>query len=85
MLDNLDKKTVEGFGEEWRRFDQSRLGDAELSDLFDRYFNVFPWSQLPQKAVHCVFHRMAIIPNILNCLKDFWFRLRIAKGTETHD
>ena len=48
---NLDPKTVEGFGDEWSRFDQSRLGDKELQEQFTRYFGIFPWSSLPEDAV----------------------------------
>lgn len=47
---NIDFKTVEGFGEEWAAFDQERLGDAEYNRLFDNYFAVFPWDQLPTNA-----------------------------------
>lgn len=48
---NLDPATVQGFGDEWSRFDQSRLSDAELEDLFQRYFSIFPWGELPREAV----------------------------------
>jgi ubiquinone/menaquinone biosynthesis C-methylase UbiE len=51
MRANLDVKTVEGFGEEWGRFDQSSLNAQELADQFDRYFAVFPWASLPRDAV----------------------------------
>jgi ubiquinone/menaquinone biosynthesis C-methylase UbiE len=48
---NLDAKTVEGFGAEWSRFDQSGLAAKELGDYFDSYFDVFPWDALPPGAV----------------------------------
>jgi SAM-dependent methyltransferase len=48
---NADERTVAGFGDEWTRFDQSALDPAELSELFDRYFHIFPWASLPQGAV----------------------------------
>lgn len=48
---NFDAKVVEGFGDEWERFDQSALDEKELSTMFDNYFNIFPWSQLPKDAV----------------------------------
>src|SRR5688572_10042023 len=51
MIENLDKKVVDGFGDEWSRFDQSALDDAELQQMFDNYFNIFPWETLPEKAV----------------------------------
>jgi SAM-dependent methyltransferase len=47
---NIDVRTVEGFGEEWDSFDQTRLDDAEWRVLFERYFAVFPWDTLPDKA-----------------------------------
>ena len=49
--DNLDRDTVDGFGDEWRRFDQRDVGEAELAALFDAYFAVFPWAALPAGAV----------------------------------
>jgi SAM-dependent methyltransferase len=48
---NLDTKTVEGFGDEWSRFDQSELSAGELSAMFDNYFHIFPWEMLPTDAV----------------------------------
>lgn len=48
---NFDAKVVEGFGDEWERFDQSALDEKELSTMFDNYFNIFPWSRLPKDAV----------------------------------
>ena len=51
MRENLDTRTVEGFGDEWKRFDQSALSEAELNELFDRYFSLFPWEMLPESAV----------------------------------
>jgi SAM-dependent methyltransferase len=51
MNSNLDTKTVEGFGEEWSRFDQTGMNPAEISEQFARYFAVFPWHQLPTNAV----------------------------------
>lgn len=44
---NADKKTIESFGDEWVRFDQSKLSIAELDKAFNEYFAVFPWGLLP--------------------------------------
>ena len=44
---NIDPATVEGFGDEWARFDQSQLSDAECEEMFDAYFRIFPWTNLP--------------------------------------
>lgn len=51
MRTNIDAKVVAGFGDEWSRFDQSALSDAELRKMFDNYFNIFPWDALPPDAV----------------------------------
>lgn len=48
---NLDSTTVEGFGNEWTKFDQSMLPEAELQELFDLYFGIFPWAALPAEPV----------------------------------
>lgn len=44
---NKDIRTVAGFGDEWERFDQTGLSQSELKQLFDKYFGIFPWEQLP--------------------------------------
>jgi len=48
---NLDAKTVEGFGDEWSRFDQTGMSEEDTRSLFDSYFSVFPWAKLPKNAV----------------------------------
>jgi ubiquinone/menaquinone biosynthesis C-methylase UbiE len=50
-MSNTHAKTVAGFGDEWERFDQSKLQDVERVALFDDYFAVFPWDALPDSAV----------------------------------
>ncbi len=50
MRENVHEATVRGFGEEWSRFDQSRLSSDELRRHFDAYFRIFPWESLPEKA-----------------------------------
>jgi SAM-dependent methyltransferase len=51
MTSNIDNQVVAGFGDEWSRFDQTALSDAELRSMFDNYFNIFPWDKLPHDAV----------------------------------
>jgi len=51
MTENIDKKVVAGFGDEWSRFDQSALSPEELESMFDNYFHIFPWDTLPHDAV----------------------------------
>lgn len=50
MIANLDPKTVASFGDEWTRFDQSGMSDQEARKVFDEYFAVFPWADLPPDA-----------------------------------
>lgn len=50
-MNNKDPRTVEGFGDQWRRFDQSRLDPDELQTLFNQYFKIFPWSRLPKNPI----------------------------------
>jgi len=49
-MSNIDHKTVASFGDEWSRFDQTGMTDAEASKAFDEYFAVFPWMALHADA-----------------------------------
>lgn len=51
QANNSDSKTVEGFGDEWTRFDQTGMSDEDTKRLFEGYFSIFPWSALPKGAV----------------------------------
>ncbi len=51
QTNNTDPKTVEGFGDEWTRFDQTGMSDENANLLFEGYFSIFPWSALPDGAV----------------------------------
>ena len=48
---STEASVVEGFGREWSRFDQSRIADGELSEMYQNYFYLFPWSTLGSDAV----------------------------------
>lgn len=50
MNKNLDADTVTSFGDEWSRFDQFKLSEAEASKIFEEYFAIFPWETLPENA-----------------------------------
>lgn len=50
-MSNIDQKTVESFGDEWARFDQSSMTENEARKVFDEYFAVFRWKALPPNAV----------------------------------
>lgn len=49
-MNNIDQKTVNSFGDEWKRFNQKKLFGKEHKNLFDAYFHIFPWETLPKKA-----------------------------------
>jgi SAM-dependent methyltransferase len=51
MNTNVDLQTVQSFGEEWSTYDQSPVSTTELMEGFERYFHIFPWSELPLNAV----------------------------------
>lgn len=48
---NSDIKTVKGFGDEWRKFDQSELPEPELQFIYSRYFSIFPWDKIGKSAI----------------------------------
>ncbi len=50
MNRNLDPATVSSFGDEWSRFDQSGMTNAEADSIFADYFSLFPWERLPGDA-----------------------------------
>jgi SAM-dependent methyltransferase len=49
-MNNIDPKTIASFGDEWSRFDQKAISDHEAKKVFEEYFAVFPWSNLPENA-----------------------------------
>lgn len=48
---NRMDKVIDGFGDEWRHFDQAALSSEERRQIFDDYFAIFPWDSLPEHAV----------------------------------
>lgn len=48
---NYDPDVVRGFGDEWQRFNQASLSEAEAYELFGLYFGIFPWHALPPGAI----------------------------------
>jgi SAM-dependent methyltransferase len=48
---NIDQKTVNGFGDEWTRFDQTSLKNEESLLLFNKYFTIFPKSYLNDNSI----------------------------------
>lgn len=47
---NVDDKVVAGFGDEWKRFSNTELSQAELEEMFESYVRCFPWTSLPHDA-----------------------------------
>lgn len=48
---NADQETVKRWGFQWRLFDQSNIAGPELQRIFNSYFKLFPWDDLPIDAV----------------------------------
>jgi len=48
---NMDVKVVRDFGAEWSRFDQSGLSAADQAEMFEGYFHIFPWDNLPPGSI----------------------------------
>lgn len=88
MARNVDLQTVAGFGDEWRRFDQSVLDRRELEALFERYFRILPFDKLPAGAVGfdvgCGSGRWAkcVAPKVglLHCIDASVEALAVARG-----
>jgi SAM-dependent methyltransferase len=51
QMDNRDEQTVRGFGDEWSRFTQEELGTDIREQIFNDYFSLFEWAELPPDAV----------------------------------
>ena len=47
---NVDQQTVDGFGREWALYDQTALAPSELEWMFNAYFSVFPFDDLPSAS-----------------------------------
>ena len=86
-MNNIDKKTVDSFGDEWSRFDQYSLSKEEHIFLFEAYFRIFPWDTLPEKAegfdMGCGSGRWAelVAPKVekLNCIDPSSDALEVAQ------
>lgn len=50
-LKNIDPHTVNGFGYEWSKFDQTALTPGEQEEIFQTYFSIFPWDELPKGSI----------------------------------
>jgi SAM-dependent methyltransferase len=85
---NIDVDTVNSFGDEWSRFDQSSLDTAEHKDIFNDYFSIFPWDLLPKDAegfdMGCGSGRWAklVAPRVgkLNCIDPSAEALKVTRS-----
>jgi SAM-dependent methyltransferase len=87
-MDNVDHRTVSGFGFEWKTFDQSKVSVEESERLFEGYFRIFPWEKLSRHAagidVGCGSGRWArqMAPRVgsLHCVDASAEALSVARG-----
>lgn len=89
---NVDHATVRSFGDEWNAYDQSRLSDTERRKLWNAYFQLFPWSELPVDAqgfdAGCGTGRWALLVaervGRLHCVDASASALAVARRTLAH-
>lgn len=87
LSDNIDRKTVAGFGKEWAAFDQTQFVGDEYERVFDAYFSLFPFDKLPAMAegfdLGCGSGRWAagVAPRVgrLHCIDPSQEALEVAK------
>lgn len=85
---NIDPGTVASFGDEWSRHDQAGVSGAELDEIFEAYFSVFPWEELAPDAegfdMGCGSGRWAkrVAPRVgrLNCIDASGDALKVARS-----
>ena len=50
-VENVDENTVSSFGDEWTRYNQTKLSVGERERIFEGYFHLFPWETLGRASV----------------------------------
>ena len=86
-MKNLDKKTVQSFGDEWSHFDQTGMENQEAYKIFKNYFSIFPFKKLSKSSegfdMGCGSGRWAkfVAPRVhhLNCIDPSKKALNVAK------
>jgi ubiquinone/menaquinone biosynthesis C-methylase UbiE len=50
---NIDPKVAAGFGHEWSTFrqDDEEFSRKDREEIFQSYFSIFPWDELPREAL----------------------------------
>jgi len=49
-MDQYKSKIIDDFGHEWEKFNQLELNRNELNNIFNDYFDIFPWDKLSGKS-----------------------------------
>ena len=86
-MKNIDKQTVEDFGEEWNKYNQSSIPDEELKKSWNQYFDMFSFEELSNDSegfdMGCGSGRWAkFVANkvhLLNCIDPSEKALNVAK------
>ena len=86
-MKNIDKKTVEDFGEEWNKYNQSSIPDEDLKKSWNQYFDMFSFEELSNDSegfdMGCGSGRWAkFVANkvhLLNCIDPSEKALNVAK------
>ena len=50
-IGNIDNQVVRDFGSEWSRFNQSQLTIDDHEEMFNSYFDIFPWNELKPNSI----------------------------------
>lgn len=85
-MKNIDKKTVEDFGEEWSQYNQN-IPDQELKIAWNQYFEIFPFDKISSDSegfdMGCGSGRWAkfVVNNVqlLNCIDPSEKALDVAR------
>jgi len=89
---NYDRRTISSFGDEWARYDQTRLPERERLALFEAYFRLFPWGEVDATCegfdLGCGSGRWAqlVAPRVghLHCIDPSDAALAVAKRNLAH-
>lgn len=84
--------TIKSFGDEWKKFNQTKLIGTEYSYLFNKYFHIFPWDDLPNNSqgfdMGCGSGRWASLVakriGKLNCIDPSLEAINVAKKNLSH-
>ena len=87
VLDNLEKNVIKDFGYEWKTYNQSEVKKKELLQIFNNYFDIFPFHKINKNSVGfdmgCGSGRWSqfIAPKVktLNCIDPSDEAIQVAK------